>query len=108
MNACQLTLEKVSRDIKGQPEVYGEDSAFIKREIDKVEHHVNKIIADWEKHGSAFIVGADLGTIMAPANRLRSFLLGARVTEDVANPIADAALRIHALRLRTSQNGAAT
>jgi hypothetical protein len=108
LNACQLTLEKVSRDIKGQPEVYGEDSAFIKREVDNVEHHVNEIIADWEKQGRGFIVGADLGTIMAPADRLRSFLLGARVKEDVANPIADAAVRIHALRLRTSQKGAGT
>jgi len=106
LNACQLTLEKVSRDIDGQPRVYGKDHAFIKKEIDRVEDHVNKIIANWEKYGRTFTVDADLVTIMAPMNNLRSFLLGARVKDDVANPISDAARRIHALRLRVPPDAA--
>jgi hypothetical protein len=104
LNACQLTLEKVSRDIEGQPEVYGADSGLIKSQVDGAETHVNKIIADWEKHGRAFTVDADLGTLMKTAENLRLFLLGAGVKQDVANPIADAARRIHALRLRGRGN----
>ncbi len=107
LNACQLTLEKVSRDIEGQPEVYGEDSAFIKSEVDRVEDHVNKIIADWEKYGRTFTVDADLVTVMTPARNLKAFLRGARVKDYVANPIADTARRIHALRLRVQPNDAA-
>jgi hypothetical protein len=107
LNACQLTLEKVSRDIEGQPGVYGEDHASIKKEIDRVEDHVNKIIANWEEYGRTFTVDADLATIMAPMKSLRSFLLGARVKDYVANPISDAARRIHALRLRVSSDAAA-
>jgi hypothetical protein len=107
LNACQLTLEKVSHDIEGQPEVYGADSALIKSEVDGAEDKVNKIIADWEKHGRAFTVDADLGSLMTAVKSLRLFLLGAGVKQDLANPIANAARRIHALRLRASQNGAA-
>jgi hypothetical protein len=106
LNDAQLTLEKVKRDVEGQPPVFEHLGQPIWEKVDRAERYVNQVIGDWEDPGTKVEVDADLSTIMASLGNLRSFLLSAGddegLKQNVSEPILEAARLIHSLRLRVS------
>jgi hypothetical protein len=106
LNDAQLTLEKVKRDVEGQPPVFEHLGQPIWEKVDRAERYVNQVIGDWEDPGTKVEVDADLSSIMASLGNLRSFLLSAGddegLKQNVSEPILEAARLIHSLRLRVS------
>ncbi len=78
---AQLSLEKIGREVRAQPQVFESHGSDVDSLIHRAETYVHRVIEDWECFGLDITAGALATETMSKLGNLQNFLAPADIGE---------------------------